>query len=96
MEEKIDFARLRKLMVASDIEGRGIKDAKVLNAFLKVPREKFVPEEYRKHAYDDSPLPIGQGQTISQPYMVALMTELLDVEENMKVLEISKHWLISS
>jgi len=75
-------------MVAEQIEARGVKDEKVLQAMGKVPRHKFVPENLIPHAYEDSPLPIGFGQTISQPYIVALMTELLEPEGRDKVLEV--------
>jgi len=75
-------------MVLSQIEVRGIRDGKVLEAFRNVPRHLFVPARHRKWAYQDSPLPLEEGQTISQPYMVALMTFRLDVKEGMKVLEI--------
>jgi len=88
MEEKINFEILRKNMVKTQLIPRGIKDKKVINAFLKVPREKFIPIELRKFAYDDSPLPIGEGQTISQPYIVAFMTELLELKGGEKILEI--------
>lgn len=88
MEKEINFEQLRRRMVETQLIPRGIKKEKVINAFLKVPREKFVPKEMKKFAYDDSPLPIGEGQTISQPYIVALMTEILDVEGEEKVLEI--------
>ena len=70
------------------IKKRGIKDERVLNAMLKVPRHLFVPPEIVDRAYDDCPLPIGKGQTISQPYIVALMTEALELDEDSKVLEI--------
>ncbi len=86
--EVVDFARLRKEMVQEQLLGRGIKDPRVIEAFLKVPRERFVPKRLQMYAYDDGPLSIGYGQTISQPYMVALMTELLDVDKRDKVLEI--------
>jgi len=75
-------------MVKSQIEGRGISDARVLRAMRLVPRHLFVPEEARAYAYRDSPIRIGSGQTISQPYIVALMTSLLDVEEGHKVLDV--------
>src|SRR5258708_16190109 len=71
-----DYAALRKQMVAEQIESRGISDARVLAAMRKVPREEFVPPELRPLAYQDHPLPIGDEQTISQPYIVALMTAL--------------------
>ncbi|MCM8759729.1 MAG: protein-L-isoaspartate O-methyltransferase, partial [Candidatus Omnitrophica bacterium] len=88
MEEKIDFEKLREEMVEYQMKRRGIKNEKVLSAFLKVPREKFVPADLQNCAYDDCPLPIGYGQTISQPYMVAIMTELAEPEKGDKVLEI--------
>lgn len=79
---------LIKNMVQSQIIERGIKDERVLSVFLNTPRHKFVAPELISSAYEDRPLPIGSGQTISQPYMAALMTELLMVTENMKVLEL--------
>ena len=78
----------RKMMVQRQIRARGVKDKRVLAAMEKVPRHEFVPTEQRPHAYEDRPLPIGEGQTISQPYIVALMTELLEVGDGEKVLEI--------
>lgn len=75
-------------MVSSQLEGRGIRDARVLEALRRVPRHLFVPESSRRSAYDDTPLPIGQGQTISQPYMVALMTEALHPRPGARVLEV--------
>jgi protein-L-isoaspartate(D-aspartate) O-methyltransferase len=75
-------------MVADQIAARGVKDARVLAAMGKVPREEFVPADQRPFAYEDRPLPIGEGQTISQPYIVALMTELLALKPGDKVLEI--------
>jgi protein-L-isoaspartate(D-aspartate) O-methyltransferase len=75
-------------MVGSQLSGRGIKDRPVLAAMGKVPREEFVPADQRPFAYDDRPLPIGEGQTISQPYIVALMTELLEIKPGDKALEI--------
>lgn len=83
-----EFSQRRKRMVEEQIVTRGIKDKKVLDAMLKVPRHLFVPQEFIHQAYEDHPLPIGQGQTISQPYIVAAMTEALQVEENSRVLEI--------
>ncbi len=88
MEEKIDFEKLRTEMVEYQIRGRGIRNEKVLSAFLKVPREEFVPQELKACAYDDCPISIGYEQTISQPYMVAIMTELAGPDRNDKVLEI--------
>ncbi len=78
----------REEMVKTRIKARGIKDPRVLNAMLKVERHRFVPEHLKSRAYEDNPLPIGEGQTISQPYIVALMTELLDLKGADKVLEI--------
>lgn len=75
-----DPAAQREAMVADQLRTRGIRDERVLAAMAAVPREAFVPEEARSEAYADEALPIGSGQTISQPYMVARMTELLDVE----------------
>jgi len=86
MEKK--FMTLREKMVSEQIERRGIKDKNVLEAMKKVPRHLFVPEEYINEAYEDYPLPIGEGQTISQPYIVAKMTELLEIKKGEKVLEI--------
>lgn len=83
-----DLEKKRKAMVAEQIEARGVKDRRVLEAMEKVPRHEFVPEKYRPFAYEDSPLPIGEGQTISQPYIVALMTESLNLEGDEKVLEV--------
>jgi len=88
MERKVDFERLRKKMVETQLIPRGIRDRKVIEAFLIVQREKFVPENLKESAYDDTPLPIGEGQTISQPYIVALMTELLQLKGEEKVLEV--------
>lgn len=87
-EEPDHFARARRAMVADDIQARGISDRKVLAAMGQVPRHLFVPVNLRKEAYADYPLPIGQGQTISQPYIVALMTELLELKKGDKVLEV--------
>jgi protein-L-isoaspartate(D-aspartate) O-methyltransferase len=75
-------------MVKEQIEARGIKDPAVLEAMRTVPRHQFIPESLRHEAYEDGPLPIGYDQTISQPYIVALMTELLELGSNSKVLEI--------
>src|SRR5688572_33197666 len=70
----------RRTMVERDIAGRGIKDQRVLRVMGTLPRHFFVPEELRSSAYHDRPLPIGAGQTISQPYIVAFMTELLELK----------------
>ena len=82
------YEKLRISMVQDQIERRGIHDAKVLQAMRKVPRHKFVPDHLRNYAYADEPLPIGEDQTISQPYIVAYMTEKLEIEPGDKVLEI--------
>ncbi len=84
----VDFEALRRRMVEQQLKARGISDAAVLRAMQQVPREVFVPEEYCYDAYKDGPLPIGSGQTISQPYIVALMTELLSLGPRDRVLEI--------
>jgi protein-L-isoaspartate(D-aspartate) O-methyltransferase len=86
--ERTDWAELRERMVRQQIETRGVKDPRVLAAMRAVPRHRFVPPDYREAAYQDSPLPIGEGQTISQPYIVALMSELLEVGSGDAVLEI--------
>ena len=78
----------RERMVRQDIEARGIRDAGVLRAMRTTPRHLFVPPEARTRAYDDRPLPIGYGATISQPFIVAWMTELLGLEKTHRVLEI--------
>lgn len=83
-----EFQRLRENMVSKQIKARGVKDQKVLEAMSKVPRHMFVPESLRSQAYQDHPLAIGEGQTISQPYIVALMTESLDLSKSHRVLEI--------
>ena len=82
------FARERARMVEEQLMQRGIRDARVLAAMRKVAREKFVDKAFEDRAYGDHPLPIGEGQTISQPYMVALMTGLLELTGTEKVLEI--------
>lgn len=83
-----DYTRLRKDMVFRQIKHRGIKDRTVLAAMETVPRHEFVPREKRDAAYQDRPLSIGFGQTISQPYIVALMTELLKLDKGDRVLEV--------
>ncbi len=82
------YAADRERMVSQQIAGRGVSDESVLAAMRKVMRHEFVPERMKLHAYDDRPLPIGEDQTISQPYIVALMTELLDLKGGEKILEI--------
>lgn len=84
----MDYETLRKVMVEEQLISRGIKDKRVLDAMGKVPRHIFIEEALRSRAYGDYPLPIGEKQTISQPYMVALMTEALELRGNEKVLEI--------
>jgi len=82
------FEKKRDRMVLEQIELRGVNDRAVLKAMRKVPRHKFVPDIYMEYAYNDYPLPIGEEQTISQPYIVAYMTAALKLEPNDKVLEI--------
>jgi protein-L-isoaspartate(D-aspartate) O-methyltransferase len=82
------FAIERRRMVEGQIRARGIRNERVLAAMEKIPRHLFVPEDLRRAAYEDRPLPIGEGQTISQPYIVALMTELLDPHAGDRILEI--------
>lgn len=81
-------ATARQQMVDSQLRDRGISDPRVLDAMLSVPRHEFVPELYRDQAYEDHPLPIGDGQTISQPYIVALMLETLQLKPDENVLEV--------
>lgn len=83
-----EFERARNNMIASQLEARGIHHERVIEAMRAVPRHCFVPPEVMPEAYEDHPLPIGSGQTISQPYMVALMTELADIQPADTVLEI--------
>ncbi len=83
-----DFAELRERMVRHQIEARGIADPAILRAFDEVPREEFVDEKQRQWAYDDHPLPIEAGQTISQPYIVAAMIEAAEIRPGDKVLEV--------
>ena len=85
---KGDVRTMRERMVETQIKERGVKDPRVLSAMLKVQRHLFVPRELQASAYDDRPLPIGEGQTISQPYIVAFMTEQLELKGTEKVLEI--------
>lgn len=87
-QEDDNFKAERINMVKTQIESRGIKDQATILALLKVKRHKFVPKEYVKRAYQDGPLPIGYGQTISQPYIVAFMTEIIKPKKGFKVLEI--------
>jgi protein-L-isoaspartate(D-aspartate) O-methyltransferase len=82
------FTRLREGMVDSQLRARGIRDERVLAAMAHVPRHEFAPERYRDQAYEDHPLPIGEGQTISQPYIVALMLDALALSPADRVLEV--------
>jgi protein-L-isoaspartate(D-aspartate) O-methyltransferase len=82
------YRQARERMVQSQIRSRGVSDKKVLNAMSEIPRHRFVPKALDSQAYKDHPLPIGEGQTISQPYIVALMTESLKLEGHERVLEI--------
>lgn len=83
-----ELSRKQELMITKQIVARGIKDKRVINAMRKVKRHLFVPDKYKNLAYSDHPLPIGEEQTISQPYIIALMTELLELKGSEKVLEI--------
>jgi protein-L-isoaspartate(D-aspartate) O-methyltransferase len=82
------YERRRRDMVRDQLEGRGIRDERVLRAIGRVAREEFVPPDWTEDAYEDSPLPIGHGQTISQPYTVAFMVEALQLRGNEKVLDV--------
>src|SRR6516225_8167687 len=82
------YSSLRHQMVNSQLRARGISDELVLHAMERVPRHEFAPPRYRDQAYEDHPLPIGEGQTISQPYIVALMLEALQLSPKDRVLEI--------
>ncbi|MGC8737394.1 MAG: protein-L-isoaspartate(D-aspartate) O-methyltransferase [Candidatus Hydrogenedens sp.] len=84
----MDYSSARKSMVEYQLKSRGIQSPDVLRIMEKVPRHLFVPEELQEYAYEDHPLSIGCGQTISQPYMVAIMTELLKLKSSDKVLEV--------
>ncbi len=86
--EKDSFYNDRMLMVERQIIRRGVKDSLVIEALRSVPRHLFVPEKYRDRSYEDGPLPIGENQTISQPYIVALMTELLELKGGERILEV--------
>lgn len=86
--EDAEYASERAAMVSEQIAARGIEDPDVLDAMRRVPRHRFVPTEEQRYAYRDMPLPIGHGQTISQPYIVALMTELVEPRSDARVLEV--------
>ena len=83
-----EYLRRRQAMVREQLLPRGIQDPRVIAAMEKVPRHLFIPPEHREYAYDDHPLPIGHGQTISQPFIVAFMTQLLELDGDEKVLEV--------
>jgi protein-L-isoaspartate(D-aspartate) O-methyltransferase len=83
-----NYTAARQAMVRDQLQRRGITDARVLQAMCEVPRHRFVPPEWCDEAYSDRPLPIGEGQTISQPYMVALMIQSLALQSDAKVLEV--------
>ena len=85
---KSNIEKARRRMLEKDLRRRDIRDPRVLRAMEAVPRERFVPSEQKEYAYTNGPLPIGEGQTISQPYIVALMTQLLEVGPDCEVLEI--------
>ncbi len=88
LSDEYRFKEKREEMVLTQIIARGIKDKKVINAMRNVGRHHFVASELQNQSYDDHPLPIGEGQTISQPYIVAYMTEALDIKDSDKILEI--------
>jgi protein-L-isoaspartate(D-aspartate) O-methyltransferase len=88
MDSEIEFARLREEMVRRQIEQRGIRDPRLLEAMRSIPRHLFVPAGEAERAYNDGPLQIGSGQTISQPYIVAVMTDLLELKGDETVLEV--------
>ncbi len=88
MPTEAEFKAMREMMVRYQIDGRGVSDPRILAAMRKVPRHEFIPETERPYAYEDHPLPIGFGQTISQPYIVAYMTDALKLKDHDKVLEI--------
>ncbi len=83
-----NLEKKKKRMIENDLKGRNIKDEKILEAFLEVPREKFVPERFYEDSYADRPLPIGEGQTISQPYIVAEMVRVANPSADDKALEV--------
>jgi protein-L-isoaspartate(D-aspartate) O-methyltransferase len=87
-QDDSSYAAARETMVREQIAGRGIADLRVVEALRQVPRHRFIPAPERARAYDDGPVPIGQSQTISQPYIVALMTELVRPQSGDRVLEV--------
>src|SRR5512141_3332716 len=88
MDEEAYYQAERWRMVQEQVAARGVRDLRVLEAMRSLPRHKFIPVEHRRLAYADEPLPIGSGQTISQPYIVALMTETMRLQGDENVLEI--------
>lgn len=88
MKEMTNLSLAKKRMIEVNLKGRDITCTKVIEAFLEVPREKFVPSSVQDQAYNDQPLPIGEGQTISQPYVVAKMCQLLELKGDEKVLDV--------
>ncbi|MCZ6632830.1 MAG: protein-L-isoaspartate(D-aspartate) O-methyltransferase [bacterium] len=88
MDDETRFRAMREKMVLTQIENRGVKDPRVLNALRKVPRHLFVRSDMKERAYDDNALPIAEGQTISQPYIVGIMTELVAIGPEDRVLEV--------
>jgi len=88
MQQSEKFTAQREQMARTQLEGRGIRDPRVLAAMREVPRHEFVPPEFQNQAYDDHPLPIGAGQTISQPYIVALMLQHLSLQPTDRALEV--------
>lgn len=85
---QFDDVLLRKQMVECQIKGRGISDARLLESFLAIPRHLFIPEQFKLRSYEDTSLPIGEGQTISQPFIVALMADAAQLKPEYRVLEI--------
>lgn len=81
----IDLENARERMVVEQLERRGIKDRRVLDSMRRIARHRFLPADLHDHAYDDGPLPIGDAQTISQPYMVALMSEVAELKDRKSV-----------
>ncbi len=85
---QIDYEEQRRRMIRNQLAARDVTDERVLSVMKEIPREKFIPEQWREYAYEDRAVPIGMGQTISQPYMVAIMTQLLELSDKDRVLEI--------
>src|SRR5713101_2279426 len=88
MDETLAFASERRAMIEKQLRRRGIRDERVLEAMFQVPRHEFVPRPYLNSSYEDRPLPIGESETISQPYIVAVMTQAAHVEPGDKALEV--------